>query len=157
MLFRYRLFLLNWYFSLRNWFYIRLSDGCFKTSVTSAGKTITTLILYALLKNLMRVGFLRKIPGTNTIFLRFDLSRSSIFWSINLQSMENSMVIFVRVCNGSSIIILAHYLDFDLYQIIISFSNSAIDSTGSMLLILLVTLLFLFRFASYLLMSFMYF
>lgn len=156
MFFKYRLFSSNWYFSLRNWHYIRLSDGYFKTSVTSAGKTVTALILYTLLKNFIRVGFLYKIPGTNTIFLRFDLSRSFIFWSANLQLIENSLVIFVQICNDSSIIILINYLDFDIYQIIISFNNPAIDSNGSMLLILLVILLFLFRFALYLLISFIY-
>ena len=48
------------------------------------------------------------------------------------------MAISVQVCGGSSTIVLPNHLDSDVCQIIITSSNSAIDSTDSWLLVLLV-------------------
>ncbi len=84
MFFKYGLFLSNWYFLLRNWLHVRPSDRYFKISVTSAGKTVTALILYAFSKNLARVGFLDGISETDMIVVSLDLSKSSIFWSTGL-------------------------------------------------------------------------
>lgn len=79
MFFKYRLFLSNWYFLLRNWLYVRSSDGYFKTSVVSFRKIVTILMLYAFSKNFARVGFLGRISKMDMIILKLDLSRSSIF------------------------------------------------------------------------------
>lgn len=156
MFFRYQLFLLNQYSFFRNWPYVRLNNGCFKISIIRTGKTVIVLILYTLLKNLARVCFLRGIPRTDTIILRLDLNESSIFQNADLQSVENSTVIFVQVCDGNSTIVLPNYFDSDVCYIIISFRNFDIDSTSFISFILLIVSLFLFKITSPLHISFMY-
>lgn len=155
MFFICKLFLRNWYFLLRNWPYIRSSDGCFIISILSIKKIVTTLILYTSSRNLTRIGFLGGILEIDIIVLRLNLSRFSIFWNMNLQLMRNLMIIFVQVCGGSSIIILLNYLNSDVRLIKTSSSNFVINSNDSMSLILLAALLFLFKIVLHLLMSFM--
>lgn len=133
--FRYGLFQLNKYSLLKNQHYVRSCNRCLKTSVANVRKTITALIFYILLKNLARVGSLDRISGIETIVLRLNLSISSIFLNASLQLMENSMVISVRVCNGSSTILLSNHLDSNVYQMITCSDNYAINPTGFMSLI----------------------
>lgn len=56
--------------------------------------------------------------------------------------MKNSIAIFIQAYSSSSTIILPNHLNLDVYQIIIIFSNSTIDSTGFWLLIWLIMLVF---------------
>lgn len=114
------------------------------------------MILYTFLKTLVRVGFLGRIPRADIIILKLNLSRSSIFWSVGLYWMGNSIIISIQVYGDSSTIVLPNHFDSDVCQIITSSSNSTNNSTNYLLFILLATLLFLFRIALYLLISLMY-
>lgn len=156
MLLIYKLLLSNSYFLLGNQLYVRSKNKCYKTSIANIEKTVIILILYILSKNLTRVNSLSGILETNMIVLRLDLSKSFIIWSASLQPVKKLIAVFIQIYGSSSTIFLLNYFDINIFQIIITLSNSPINLTDSILLILLAALGFLYKSVLYQLISFIY-